>query len=137
MPEQRVEMLKEKPKWFLFKQLLEMYRTDNNAYPITSTYAGYHTVGCGITGTLSGPSGYIPNLAPQYMAVLPADPSNNYGCWNGYLYYSPDGINYKLLDHGVMESLPAVGTKFYDPVRPTWSWKLCSAGASLQQLVKT
>lgn len=118
---------KRKAEMVSIQTALEMYYLDNNAYPIaiSGTWNGYLTTGCGVAGSLSGPTGYVPNLAPKYMPILPVDPSNNFGGCNGYLYYS-DGINYKLLGHGVIESLPAVGTKFYDPIRPTWSWKLCS-----------
>ena len=80
---------------------------------------------CGLLWWIwDGSTGYIPGLVPTYIAVLPLDPINTP---DGYLYLS-DGTNYKLLSHQSPESYPAAGTKFYDPVRPTWSWKLCSAG---------
>ena len=111
---------KRKAEMVSIQTALEMYRTDNNAYPSSGGswrgavyYGGYGT----------GSTGYIPGLVPTYMAVLPLDPINTP---DGYLYLS-DGTNYKLLSHQSPESYPAAGTKFYDPVRPTWSWKLCSA----------
>jgi type II secretion system protein G len=104
---------------------LEMYYLDNGSYPPQGCYAGYQT-NCGVLGsTLSGPTGYIPNLAPLYISVLPVDPSNNFGACNGYLYCS-NGTDYLLLDHAVPESWPVAGTKFYDPQRPNWSWKVCN-----------
>lgn len=120
---------KRKVEMISIQTALEMYRLDNNAYPVAGTWYGYQTVGCGVAGTLSGPTGYIPNLAPKYMASLPVDPSNNFGGCHGYLYYS-NGTNYKLLDHEVPESWPVAGTKFYDPVRPNWSWAVCDDKAS-------
>jgi prepilin-type N-terminal cleavage/methylation domain-containing protein len=105
---------------------LEMYYNDHGNYPIQPRYAGYQTVGCGYTKGLSGSGGYIPDLAPQYIAVLPTDPNPAQACWNGYLYGSDDGTSYKLLDHALPESYPSAGQAFYDPVRPTWAWMLCS-----------
>lgn len=106
---------------------LEAYFQDNGVYPITNTWHGYLTTGCGVAGGTTGAGGYIPNLAPTYISELPIDPGGVFGGCNGYLYYSGgDGRNYKLLGHGVVESFPVAGTPFYDPVRPTWSWMLCS-----------
>lgn len=102
---------------------LEMYYDSNNGYPSTGggwrsvcpSYGGYPT---------SGVNGYIPNLAPTYISTLPIDPRP---CSNGdgYLYNS-NGTNYKLLSHVSPESFPSAGAPFYDPVRPTWAWMLCS-----------
>lgn len=119
---------KRKAEMVSIQTALEMYFLDNNAYPLSigGTWNSYLNSGCGVAGGLSGPTGYIPNLAPQYMALLPIDPSGNFGGCSGYMYNS-NGANYKLLSHvNGPESFPAVGTKFYDPGRPTWSWKLCS-----------
>lgn len=96
---------------------LALYYTDNGSYPSGGwrgavSYGGYGT----------GASGYIPGLVPTYISVLPLDPK---GSLDGYLYLS-DGINYKLLSHVSPESYPSVGQPFYDPVRPTWAWMLCS-----------
>lgn len=112
------------------QRALELYYHDNGSYPVVSSWSGYQTTGCGISGQLSGASGYIPNIAPTYIPVLPVDPSRKYGGCSGYLYYS-DGSNYKLLAHATgPESFPSVGTKFYDPSRPTWAWMVCSGGAA-------
>lgn len=108
---------------------LEMYYNDNGKYPITNdTWYGYQTSGCGVAGGLSGQEGYIPGLAPTYMAKLPVDPSRKFGECSGYLYRSDgNGINYKLLSHtNAPESFPSIGQTFYDPARPTWAWMICS-----------
>jgi len=98
---------------------LELYRLDNDAYPSSgSSWRGAVSYG----GYGTGSTGYIPGLVPTYIAALPLDPK---GTLDGYLYLS-DGINYKLLSHVSPESYPPSGTKFYDSVRPTWAWKLCS-----------
>jgi prepilin-type N-terminal cleavage/methylation domain-containing protein len=86
---------------------LEMYYSDNGAYPSTgggwwgncSFYGGHPD---------SGSSGWIPNLAPAYMAMLPHDSNTglakNQFCVSSsvaanrscYLYMS-DGKDYKAL----------------------------------------
>ena len=102
---------------------LEMYFDSNNAYP--SNNNGWWSV-CPSYGEhpTSGVNGYIPNLAPTYISTLPIDPQP---CSNGdgYLYNS-NGTNYKLLSHRSPESYPSAGAPFYDPVRPTWAWMICS-----------
>ena len=107
---------------------LELYYNDYERYPITNTWYGYQTSGCGVAAGLSGSGGYIPDLAPTYIATLPIDPSRQFGGCSGYLYYSGgDEKNYKLLSHAYgPESFPSVGQTFYDPRRPTWAWMVCS-----------
>ncbi len=104
-----------------------MYYVDNGSYPLPhpGAWSGVSTVPCGPgNGQTSGAGAYISGLTPKYISVLPTDPAAPGSC-NGYLYNS-DGTNYKLLVHATPESYPAVGQPFYDPVRPTWSWMLCS-----------
>lgn len=111
---------------------LQMYYTDNGRYPIVSGWYGYQTTGCGTAAGLTGSGGYIPNLAPTYIPVLPVDPKRQFGGCSGYLYNSGgDGVNYKLLSHNNgPESFPSAGEDFYDPMRPTSAWMLCSGGAA-------
>ena len=99
---------------------LGMYYDSNGSYPSSGswwrgavTYGGYGT----------GATGYIPGLVPTYISVLPLDPK---GTPDGFLYKS-DGNNYKLLSHRSPESYPSAGQPFYDPVRLSWAWMLCSA----------
>jgi len=105
---------------------LELYYDNNNAYPST----GGSWWGVCVNGgsrTTSGANAYIPGLTPNYISVLPVDPLDHRTGWSGYLYRS-DSTNYKLLDHSIgPESFPSAGQPFYDPVRPTWAWMLCSA----------
>jgi len=104
---------------------LEMYFDDNSAYPSTSN-VWWGVCDNGLNKDTSGASAYIPGLTPSYISVLPLDPLDVRTGWNGYLYKS-DGINYKLISIYSPESYPGAGDVFYDPTRPTWSWKLCSA----------
>lgn len=109
---------------------LELYFNDNRAYPIVGSWSGYLTTGCGISGSLTGSGGYIPNLAPTYIPTLPVDPSRQFGGCSGYLYYS-DGASYKLLDHATgPESFPTASQTFYDPQRPGWAWMVCSGATA-------
>lgn len=92
---------------------LELFRSDNGAYPNTgsvwwgncSTFGSYGTTGSG---------GYIPNLAPTYITTLPLDPKpiETYGC---YIYYS-NGVDYMFMVHATVEG--AVPSSLY---RPTWA----------------
>ena len=107
---------------------LEMYYDDHGAYPSVSTWWGE----CSDYGShaLSGSNGYIPNLAPTYMAQLPLDPrGHNAGGCTGccYLYYS-NGVNYKVLAHGTPETGYLTTDSFYDPIRPTWAWQVSTPG---------
>lgn len=108
----------------LIQTALDLYYDSNNAYPSSG---GYWRSACPRYGgyPVKGANGYIPNLAPTQIGSLPLDPLP---CskGDGYLYRS-DGTNYKLLSHVSPETYPASGQPFYDPVRPTWAWMLCSA----------
>lgn len=104
---------------------LELYLDSNNAYPSTSGAWWGMSVNGG-SRTTSGANAYIPGLTPTYISVLPDDPSGQTSGWSGFLYRS-DGINYKLLSHSIgPENFPTAGQAFYDPVRPTWAWMVCS-----------
>lgn len=99
------------------RSALELYYSDNGAYPVTS---GYRSNCPGYGGfDVTGANGYIPNLAPTYIPTLPLDPKpiNPYGC---YLYTS-DGTDYKVLVHGTIESISCPPTPqsfgFYEPTR--------------------
>ena len=106
---------------------LEMYKNldSSNAYP--STGGSWWSVSVnGGSRTTSGVNAYIPGLTPNYISRLPVDPRGDTSGWSGYLYNS-DGTNYKLLSHvNGPESFPNAGQPFYDPIRPTWAWMLCS-----------
>lgn len=106
---------------------LEMYFDDNNGYPSSDIGSGVAWRSSGAdcesyngsgTYTTSGPLGWIPDLAPTYIPVLPLDPRplGGDGC---YLYIS-NGVDYKLLAHRTTESLcpVPVSDPMYDAVRP-------------------
>lgn len=111
---------------------LELYFNTNGVYPCTGT-GGSCTAGVewiaatgncgGAVYGYSGASGYIPNLAPTFVSLLPADPRPSTGTCSGYNYRS-DGSNYKVISNSVSgiggpESFPDSTQGFYDPARPT------------------
>lgn len=107
------------------QKALVMYYADNGAFPSTGG-AWWGVSANGGSKTVSGANAYIPGLTPTYMTSLPIDPSRNLTGWSGYLYQS-NGINYKLLCHEIgPESFFSAGQPFYDPIRPTHAWMLCS-----------
>lgn len=81
---------------------LELYYNDNGSYP--SSNGGWRGTcsGYGSYGT-TGANGYIPNLAPTYVSVLPIDPRYNDGqlCF----LYNSNGADYALLAHATMETV--------------------------------
>lgn len=105
---------------------LEMYRLDNDTYPVRGYWSGI----CSSFGSRgdTGSNGWVPNLAPDYIPVLPLIPDSSSTICNGYVYMGgSDG--YVLLLHEADDfglSLPPNGDYFYDPQRPTRSWKVCS-----------
>lgn len=107
---------------------LEGYFADTGSYPLPGNgqwWGGTSAVSCAtVNGTVSGASAYIQGLTPTYISTLPVDPAPAASC-NGYLYHS-DGTSYKLLVYQTPESYPSAGELFYDPVRPTNGWMICS-----------
>ena len=89
---------------------LELYATDHNgSYPVTFSGAAPSVVAnwfstCPTFGshTTSGASGYIPNLAPTYIPVLPTD-TNSPACNAGYTYVS-NGTDYMVTAYFTVES---------------------------------
>lgn len=85
------------------RNALELYRNDFGSYPSTS---GNWRGVCASFGShgITGAGGYVPNLAPTYIPVLPTDPKpvGTNGC---YLYRS-DGIDYMVLIYQTVENTP-------------------------------
>lgn len=123
---------------------LEQYKSVNGLYPLTGAQGGATpgTYGmCTCTDPLncpsggpfdySGATGYIPNLAPNYIQRLPKDPRENNAasskCTNHtsgvpcYLYKS-NGYQYKLIAYCGVETQTAatmVNDSYFDPIRDT------------------
>lgn len=109
---------------------LELYYDSNEMYP--STCPGGYTTTCTVavagwwgncstygSHPTSGLNGWVPNLAPTFIPVLPLDPRPN-GAGGCYLYTS-NGTGFKLLAHQTMETtgcppMPA-NDAMWDPAR--------------------
>jgi general secretion pathway protein G len=119
---------------------LAQYRFDNAAYPTTGGWWGERPGGYG-NHPHEGNNAYIRWVTPptgNYIRRLPADPTAgkhnphvNSTC-NGFLYNS-NGANFKLLSHCAPENPGSrygqEEWKYYDPIRPTWSWATYSSGS--------
>jgi prepilin-type N-terminal cleavage/methylation domain-containing protein len=126
--------MKRKADLKILQKNLEVYFDKYGAYP--STGGGWWG-SCSSYGShpLTGATGYIPNLSPEFLAKLPDDPAlktssvtqgicgatNQQAC---YLYNS-NGTNYKLLAHCTIESLLPASDPFYDPIRPVHAYMVC------------
>lgn len=95
------------------KKALDLYHFDYGVYPISvgttwmgnmSDWGSYATIGV---------NGYIPGLAPSYIAELPVDPKQTSSY--GYLYKS-DGVDYFFIAYGTVEG--SVPDSFKRPSAP-------------------
>jgi prepilin-type N-terminal cleavage/methylation domain-containing protein len=108
---------------------LEFFYDASGAYPSTGGAWFSSEPGDG-NGSNNG-GNWIPGLTPQFITILPRDPlGGSRACpsvvgLRAYLYRS-DGANYKLLSHCNPENASNSTDPFYDPVRPTWAWMICS-----------
>jgi len=107
---------------------LEAYYDANKSYPNNNgTWWNSGSCPWGPGHDVTGPNGWIPNLAPIYIRRLPSDPnpSSTDRC---YIYRS-DGNNYKILAHQPQQDGCVLGDSkdtLYDPRRPTYAWMVCS-----------
>ena len=106
---------------------LEAYYDANKSYPNNNgTWWNSGSCPWGPGHDVTGPNGWIPNLAPTYIRRLPSDPLNSGSTC--YLYKS-NGSTYVILSHAPNEDGCILGDSkdtLYDPVHPTWAWKVCS-----------
>jgi prepilin-type N-terminal cleavage/methylation domain-containing protein len=129
---------KRKADLLQISKALELYYSYNNAYPDTGgAWQGVCSSYLGLPD--SGPTAWIPGLAPTYMAVLPRDPNTgiaNNGTaqpacqtpgQNCYLYRSTP-YDYKLLAHCTPEGPMSAADPFYDYIRPYWGWTIYTQG---------
>lgn len=95
---------------------LELYYNTNNSYPITTTWFGPLSMHNKIYVQPSGPLGWIPDLAPTYIAQLPTE-LKSLGEDTGY-YYNSNGTDFKLLNFQTVEKCPVLPSdSMYDPHR--------------------
>lgn len=132
---------------------LEVYLAEKDSYPSTLGIAGCtgaatsagtpfcgEPSGFGAKG-YQGANGYIPNLAPEYVSLLPSDPTagmasafataKHQSCsaeQAGYLYAS-NGSDYKLVANCTIETAVDPASPFYDAIRPNWAFSIATPGA--------
>ena len=83
---------------------IELYRSDNEKYPISTSWRSECANGGGLA-----PDDVIPGLVPKYVRTFPSDPRmdklNNTSC---YMYISNgDGSGFKLINFQISEFTPA------------------------------
>lgn len=76
---------------------LAKYHDANGSYPVSEMYDGLHSDWGRST------EDWIPKLAPRFIKTLPRDPGLSNASAPQYLYRS-DGVNYKVIAHGVPQS---------------------------------
>lgn len=120
------------------RSALELYKSNNGAYPTTGG-AWYGTC---TAGWATVTSDYVPNIvADGYIQKLPQDPRNGQSfapCSSGadvcYTYKS-DGTDYKLISHCGAEVAPNSNDPYYDPAnsgsRSGHSFQVSSSNISL------
>ena len=99
-----------------FRTALEAFWIDGGAYPSTG---GAWWARCPALGGhgVTGVDGWIPELAPIFIAELPADPKYDAAQCYGYRYRS-DGLDYKVSVYRTAETLcPEAGGAWYDPAQ--------------------
>lgn len=110
------------------QKALELYYDANRVYPSTGSAWWANCSAFGSHGT-SGAGGWIPNLAPTYIPVLPLDPKpiGTSGCY----VYKSDGIDYFIIAYLTVESYDSTTNKWKRPSSPTQaSFAFYTPGAS-------
>lgn len=120
---------------------LDLYYAKNKVYPTTGGSASWRST-CPAWGGFSLDNVIMDTvnsnrLVPTYLIVMPEDPQRSSGGSNKNCYlYTSNGTDYAFLIHDVTELAPgnsgatyAKYPELYDPVRPTWAWKVSSPGA--------
>jgi prepilin-type N-terminal cleavage/methylation domain-containing protein len=106
---------------------LELYYSDHDKYPNTNG-DWYGNVVNGGNKEQSGPNGYVPDLAPQYIGVLPRDPNvgrdvtgGQDGCTNGWAgnFYRSNETNYMIAAVCVVDGGVSASDPFARPVELT------------------
>lgn len=84
---------------------LELYQSDVGHYPITATYSCFDCASYINTAILTPASTNITTALAPYMIKPPIDPLGTGNSDQGYLFYSTDGVSYKLFSWRRPENL--------------------------------
>lgn len=108
------------------QKALELYYSDNNAYPLTGVGVWWGVCGTYGSKATSGANGYVPNLAPKYIGTLPIDPEQASMPVNAcYLYRSDDAQQYKILTYLTADTTPDPTDIFRDQGGRTNTFAVC------------
>lgn len=77
---------------------LQLYYSDQNAYPVQATLTPAAPGGVALNAPLCTTPAPLANGPRTYLRKIPCDPMNDTTYWNGgkYYYYSSDGLSYDL-----------------------------------------
>ena len=107
---QRIQNLK------ALQNALELYYFDHHQYPPSckgTTWGGLNGTFNNGTCTTSGATGYIVNLAPQYIPVLPTDPDGSASA-AGYIYSPFNNYqDYTILEYQTVSQTVPSNSAFY------------------------
>ncbi|MBI3261438.1 type II secretion system protein [Candidatus Berkelbacteria bacterium] len=134
---------KRKADLLLVQTALELHFATNRTYPIPTTCGGAPVTPSGGVYYCFDPTNYVPTLAPQFIPVLPVDPSkglvSDYAksvssyCASqptGGYFYASNGKDYKVGAACSVETPIAAGDQFNDPnsLRAQGSFAVYSTG---------
>ncbi len=122
--QQRAKFSKLQSDLGLIRKSLELYRAENNSYPVTGTFAApawRYSCSTGITSFISGIN--------TYTSSIPQAPCNNGGTnTNDTWLYGSDGSGYKLLhlrpsDASIAGNVPvSMRDSRYSASSPSWGY---------------
>ena len=108
------------------QKALELYYSDNNAYPLTVVGAWWGVCATYGSKATSGANSYVPNLAPKYIGKLPIDPEQaSMSASACYLYRSDDAQQYKLLTYLTADTTPDPTDPFRDQAGRGSTFAVC------------
>ncbi len=96
---------------------LELYLGDNGHYPITTTFACLDCTSYINTPILTPAAANLTAAIAPYLAKAPVDPLGVGNSDQGYLYYSLDGVNFKLFSWRRPENMCNYPSTVIDPSR--------------------
>jgi general secretion pathway protein G len=103
------------------QKALELYYTHNGKYPSTGGTGSWRTQCANFGGYAQDLVVYDPTLTsgivPQFMSVLPADPSMNAAASSHCYMYTSNGTDFKLVDFNIPTANVASQPVFVDPRR--------------------
>ncbi|ARU26800.1 hypothetical protein CBR65_04800 [Cellvibrio sp. PSBB006] len=109
----------------MLKDALGKYKLKYGQYPKSHLWDGLHT------NWGQSKVDWIEGLVPDFIEALPRDPRNNTNGSQQYIYRS-NGLDFKILAHGVREDCPVIKLKYselIDPVRNCNAYGFWSDGA--------